>query len=140
MAERAPIIRIGVASLVVNAILVAAKLMLSFVTGSLALRADAVHSLVDVFASIALILGLVISERKSRDFPYGLYKVENLASAVALSCRLRDSDAGDQRQDPNQVVWYLGAPGRGPLRVDSVSVRSVRAEDGPEVQLTESDG
>ena len=65
----APIVRVGVYSLIVNVVLVAGKLTLAFVTGSLALRADAVHSLVDVFASIALILGLVISGRKSRDFP-----------------------------------------------------------------------
>jgi cation diffusion facilitator family transporter len=38
--------------------------------------------LVDVFASIALILGLIISGRKSRQFPYGLYKVENLIAAI----------------------------------------------------------
>jgi cation diffusion facilitator family transporter len=79
---KTPMVRIGIYSLAVNLILVAAKLSLSFVTGSLALRADAIHSLVDVFASIALILGLVISGRKSRNFPYGLYKVENLVSAI----------------------------------------------------------
>ena len=77
-----PMVRIGLYSLAVNLVLVAAKLSLSFVTGSLALRADGIHSLVDVFASIALILGLVISRRKSRNFPYGLYKVENLVSAI----------------------------------------------------------
>ena len=80
--KKAPVVRIGIYSLVVNLILVAIKLSLSFVTGSLALRADGIHSLVDVFASVALILGLVISGRKSPRFPYGLYKVENLVSAI----------------------------------------------------------
>jgi len=79
---RIPIVRIGIYSLAVNLILVAAKLSLSFITGTLALRADAIHSLVDVFASVALILGLVISGRKSKNFPYGLYKLENLVSAI----------------------------------------------------------
>jgi cation diffusion facilitator family transporter len=79
---RTAIVRIGMYSLAVNLVLVAAKLTLSLITGSLALRADAIHSLVDVFASIALILGLVISGRKSRNFPLGLYKVENLVSAI----------------------------------------------------------
>jgi divalent metal cation (Fe/Co/Zn/Cd) transporter len=69
-------------SLLVNMILVAIKLFLSIASGSLALRADAVHSLVDVFDSAALMLGLYISERKSKSFPYGLYKVENLISVV----------------------------------------------------------
>jgi cation diffusion facilitator family transporter len=38
--------------------------------------------LVDVFGSIALILGLIISSRKSESFPYGLYKVENIVSVI----------------------------------------------------------
>jgi cation diffusion facilitator family transporter len=61
---------------------VGTKLFLSIVAGSLSLRADAIHSLVDVFASIALILGLAISSRKSKNFPYGLYKVENIVSII----------------------------------------------------------
>jgi cation diffusion facilitator family transporter len=80
--RKTSIVRIGIYSLIVNMTLVATKLSLSFITGSLALRADGIHSLVDAFASIALILGLVISGRKSKNFPYGLYKVENLVSAL----------------------------------------------------------
>jgi len=78
----APILKVGVYSLLVNTSLTGTKLALSFIAGSLALRADAIHSLVDVFGSIALILGLVISGRKSKNFPYGLYKVENVVSVV----------------------------------------------------------
>lgn len=78
------VLRVALYSLLFNLVLMAAKLFLSAVSGSLALRADAVHSLVDVLASAALILGLKISERKSESFPLGLYKVENLAS-IAIS-------------------------------------------------------
>jgi len=74
--------RVAVYSLLINLGLVGTKLFLSTVAGSLSLRADAVHSLVDVFASIALILGLAISSRKSKSFPYGLYKVENIVSII----------------------------------------------------------
>ena len=74
--------RVAAYSLLVNLGLVGAKTFLSIVTSSLALRADAVHSLVDVFASIALILGLAVSSRKSKNFPYGLYKVENIVSII----------------------------------------------------------
>jgi divalent metal cation (Fe/Co/Zn/Cd) transporter len=52
--------KVAVYSLLVNLGLVGTKLSLSMISGSLALRADAVHSLVDVFASMALILGLVL--------------------------------------------------------------------------------
>jgi len=77
-----PLIRIGIYSLSVNIGLAGAKFALSLLSGSLALRADAIHSLVDVFGSLALILGLAISGRKSKSFPYGLYKVENVVSVV----------------------------------------------------------
>ncbi len=81
--EKSPSIKkVAAYSLLVNMTLVAIKLFLSVASGSLALRADAVHSLVDVLDSSALILGLYISERKSKSFPYGLYKVENLVSVV----------------------------------------------------------
>jgi cation diffusion facilitator family transporter len=74
--------RVALYSLILNISLVFAKLFLSAATGSLALRADAIHSLVDVFGSLALIMGLVISSKKSSSFPYGLYKVENVVSII----------------------------------------------------------
>lgn len=86
--DRAPesvILRVAFLSLAVNAGLVVAKLALSIYSGSLALRADGIHSFVDVVASLALIVGVYLSSRKRRDFPYGLYKVENVvAVAIAL--------------------------------------------------------
>lgn len=78
------VLRVALYSLLFNLVLVVAKLTLSALSGSLALRADAIHSTVDVMASLALILGVKISERKSESFPLGLYKVENLAS-IAIS-------------------------------------------------------
>ena len=77
-----PVRRVAVYSLLLNIGLVGTKLVLSQISGSLSLRADSVHSMVDVFASFGLILGLIISSRKSKDFPYGLYKVENVVSVV----------------------------------------------------------
>lgn len=78
------VLRVAIYSLVYNLFLLGVKLILSALTASLALRADAVHTLVDVLASLALILGLKISEKKSESFPLGLYKVENMAS-IAIS-------------------------------------------------------
>ena len=79
-----PVMRVAIYSLLFNLALAGIKLFLYAFSGSLALRADSVHTLVDVLASIALILGLKISEKKSQSFPLGLYKVENLAS-IAIS-------------------------------------------------------
>ncbi len=76
------LLRVAVCSLLVNAGLVIIKVILSFVTGSLGLKADAVHSFIDIIGSGALILGLVISRRKSSSFPYGMYKAENIVSII----------------------------------------------------------
>jgi cation diffusion facilitator family transporter len=76
------LLKVAVYSLLVNIGLVLVKLLLSFSTGSLSLEADAVHSFIDILGSGALILGLVISRRKSSTFPYGLYKVENVVAVI----------------------------------------------------------
>ena len=77
--------RIGIYSLLVNVGLSGLKLALAAVSGSLALAADGIHSVVDVVASLAVLVGLRLSTRRTRTFPYGLYKVENVVEvAVAL--------------------------------------------------------
>jgi cation diffusion facilitator family transporter len=63
-------------------ILVVLKYGLGTFSGSIALRADAFHSFADVLSSLGIFIGIKISERKSSSFPYGLYKVENLAALV----------------------------------------------------------
>jgi cation diffusion facilitator family transporter len=74
--------RVAIYSIVITLSLVGIKLTLAVISGSLALRADAIHSMVDVFASVAVLFGVVISGRRSRAFPYGLYKVENVVSVI----------------------------------------------------------
>lgn len=41
-----------------------------------------IHNVVDLAASIAVLAGVKLSERKSRAFPYGLYKVENMVAVI----------------------------------------------------------
>jgi cation diffusion facilitator family transporter len=74
--------RMGVYSLLINTGLVVLKLGLAALSGSLALAASATDSAVDIIASIVVLVGLVISKRKTKTFPFGLYKVENLVSIV----------------------------------------------------------
>lgn len=76
------LLKVAVFSLLVNIGLVLVKFLLSVSTGSLSLKADAVHSFIDIFGSGALIMGLIISRRKSSTFPYGLYKVENVVAVI----------------------------------------------------------
>jgi cation diffusion facilitator family transporter len=79
--EKVALLAIGV-----NLLLFAIKYFFAGLSGSIALKADAFHSLSDVVASSTVLGGLVIAKRKTRSFPYGLYKVENLAAVgVALA-------------------------------------------------------
>ena len=51
----------------------------------MALLADALHSMTDVIASTTVWAGIRLARRKTRNFPYGMYKIENLISlALAL--------------------------------------------------------
>ncbi len=75
--------KIGFYSICVNLFLVAVKGVLGFISGSLALIADAIHSATDVISSATVLAGIKISKRKSKNFPYGLYKVENIASLIS---------------------------------------------------------
>lgn len=52
----------------------------AILSGSIALKAESYHSLADLIASVTVFIGLKIAKRKTRTFPYGLYKLENLLS------------------------------------------------------------
>ena len=58
------------------------KAIITFFTGSLAVAAGAVDSAIDSVASLAVVCGLKLSTRKTKAFPYGLYKIENLISVI----------------------------------------------------------
>ena len=75
--------KIGAYSIGVNLLLVAIKCLLAYLSGSVALIADAIHSSTDVISSVTVLAGIKISKRKSKHFPYGLYKVENFVSLVS---------------------------------------------------------
>jgi len=68
----------------VNVALGLINLVIARASGSLAVEAEMVHNLVDLLTAVAVLIGLRLSTRKSKDFPYGLYKLENVV-AVALA-------------------------------------------------------
>ena len=74
--------QIATFSIVVNVTLLIIKYVFATLSGSIGLAADAIHSASDVIASITVFVGLKISKRKSKRFPYGLYKVENFVSLI----------------------------------------------------------
>jgi cation diffusion facilitator family transporter len=74
--------RVAALAFLTNLVLAAIKAVLAFSTGSLAITAGAIDSATDSVASAAVYGGVRLSTRKTRSFPYGLYKIENLISIV----------------------------------------------------------
>ncbi|MEJ2102681.1 MAG: cation transporter [Desulfobacterales bacterium] len=55
------------------------KVLLAVFSGSLAITASAIDSGTDAVASFLIYVGVKLSTRKTRSFPMGLYKLENVA-------------------------------------------------------------
>ena len=75
--------KIALFSVLLNLFLSILKISVGIVSGSAALIADGIHSLADLAAALSVFAGIVIANFKSKEFPYGLYKVENLISLVS---------------------------------------------------------
>lgn len=73
--------RWGWYSILVNIVLAGLHAVIAAASGSLAVTAELVHNIVDLLTAVAVLAGLKIAARKSKAFPYGLYKVENLVAA-----------------------------------------------------------
>jgi divalent metal cation (Fe/Co/Zn/Cd) transporter len=74
--------RWGWYSVAVNVVLAAINAGIAAVSGSLAVEAEMAHNLVDLLTAIGVLVGLKLSTRKSKAFPYGLYKLENVITVV----------------------------------------------------------
>ena len=75
--------RAAALSIASNSALIALKLAAGAITGSIAIITEAVHSLVDLVASvIAFVSVRKADEPADEEHPYGHEKVENLAAAI----------------------------------------------------------
>lgn len=73
----------GWVSIVVNALLFISKLVVGVIINSLALIADAFHSLSDVLTSIIVLVGYAFSEKPGdREHPYGHQRIEHVATLI----------------------------------------------------------
>ena len=80
--------RVTYLSIVANVLLICGKFIVGFITGSLSLLADAIHSVSDMFTDIAVLLGLYFgSKEPDSEHPYGHGKLETL-SAIAIALGL----------------------------------------------------
>ena len=70
-------------SIASNSLLIAIKLAAGAITGSIAIVTEAVHSLIDLIASVVAFISVrKADEPADADHPYGHEKVENLAAAI----------------------------------------------------------
>jgi cation diffusion facilitator family transporter len=70
-------------SIVSNSLLIALKLAAGAVTGSIAIITEAIHSSIDLMASVVAFYSVrKADEPADEDHPYGHQKVENLAAAI----------------------------------------------------------
>jgi len=76
------VLLVALYAFILNIDLSVLKAIIAFFSGSLAVAAGAVDSAIDSVASLAVLCGLKLSTRKTRTFPYGLYKIENLISVI----------------------------------------------------------
>jgi cation diffusion facilitator family transporter len=84
--ETALIRRVALYAFLLNLAIGGMKGVLAYFSSSLAVTAGAIDSGTDALTSLFLLGGLQLSTRKSRSFPLGLYKIENVLSVlVAIS-------------------------------------------------------
>jgi cation diffusion facilitator family transporter len=106
--------RWGWYSVLVNVVLAGLHGLIAWMSGSLAVFAELVHNLIDLLGAVAVLVGIRLAARKSRAFPYGLYKIESLvalglAGLVLLTAYEIARDAlfappGDLNAEP----WMFG--------------------------------
>jgi len=76
-------IKIAGYSALLNVTLVITKTVLAFLTGSAAVLAETIHSIADLIGRIFVMGGIALSRKKTPSFPWGLYKVENIAAIIS---------------------------------------------------------
>ncbi len=80
--DTAQVCRVAGYAFVLNLFLAAMKGFLAVTSGSLAIMTSAIDSGTDAIASSVIYGGVKLSTKKTRAFPLGLYKLENVASVL----------------------------------------------------------
>jgi cation diffusion facilitator family transporter len=101
-------------ALLVNLLQSLAKFVGGVLSGSLSLIGEALHSLSDSFASVIAYISIKFSTKRNERFPYGLYKLENLASVVIsfflfLASYEIIKRTFSQRVEIKEEFWGIGA-------------------------------
>ena len=114
--DTAQVCRVAGYAFVLNLFLAVLKGFLAVTSGSLAIMAGAIDSGTDAVASLVIYGGVKLSTRKTRGFPLGLYKLENVASVlIAIFIFIAGyeiavqifSGPADPPQIPMPYLWLL---------------------------------
>ena len=77
------IMRVSIVTIIWNAILSLAKVIIGFIAGAVSLISDGFHSLSDVFSTIIVMIGAKISTKKEdKGHPFGHERFESVASII----------------------------------------------------------
>lgn len=134
------VVRWGWYSIGINLVLVALHGLVAYASGSLAVAAELLHNLVDLASAIFVVIGLKLAARKSRAFPYGLYKVENLiAAGLAImifitAYEIASSAFLESSKTPKVGAWMLVsliATMAAPLIFSHFELRIARRTNSP---------
>lgn len=133
-------------SIASNAVLIAIKLAAGAITGSIAIVTEAVHSLIDLVASvIAFVSVRKADEPADADHPYGHEKVESLAAAIEGMLILVGAGiivfeathrlvVGSQVETLGVGIAVMGFSVIANLLVSSVLSRRAREDDSPALE------
>ena len=69
-------------AVVASVFMAAGMITVATISGSVAVLAEGIDTCVDIVTSVAVMIGLKLSKRRSADFPYGLYKIENIVTVA----------------------------------------------------------
>jgi cation diffusion facilitator family transporter len=67
-------------AVIASVFMAAGMISVAYLSGSVSVLAEGIDTCVDIITSIAVMIGLKLSKRRSTEFPYGLYKIENLVT------------------------------------------------------------
>lgn len=70
-------------AVVASVFMAAGMITVATISGSVAVLAEGIDTCVDIVTSVAVMIGLKLSKRRSADFPYGLYEVNIVTVAIA---------------------------------------------------------
>ncbi len=77
------IVRTSIIAIVMNIVLVAAKMVVGTISGSIAIILDAVNNLGDAMSSIITIFGAKMASRKpDKNHPYGYGRIEYISAVI----------------------------------------------------------